>query len=536
MNIARLLVWVASALLAAACSPTSTPESASTRANGPASPARTSNDDPAAKAAALVGAIAADRVRVLREMSQDEYAIQRRLLALSGIEESLGGPYATDAALRALMREFLNAVTTEADARPRKMAAGDPPDGTLGVAAAVVELTGLVQGVGNVYGDGRNSAVHSETDHGIADTIVENGSVNYVSTKNVATSQLAGALQLLIQVKVCPDAQGKVILEVATEMRIEATGGRGTNLKAHVKLTRDVTDDARYGEWDAESRVETASFGPTAGAYVDLTMRVTERAAQTGESRVNRSSSHATGADVKSAGNLMMILLDFAMANTELLRSVWEGGTCVQLEPTTTPARRTRSKPSTTFEVLVAPRSKVDGTPTGGTVRATLTGASAVNPADTRVAADARFGYVAPGERDRDASIAFEARSKRGIGKATLAFDTRASQAYSIEGGADEFHGAGVACDLGAEFSVQGSGVTVRFTPSSAQGGSYTYTGNMSGFPVWGNGTYSVTYQDEVAVSLKAQGPGSVKTPKGTFTRNGSETYTLTPQGDGCGA
>jgi hypothetical protein len=79
---------------------------------------------------------------------------------------------------------------------------------------------------------------------------------------------------------------------------------------------------------------------------------------------------------------------------------------------------------------------------------------------------------------------------------------------------------------------VEGSGVTVRFVPASAQSGRYSYSGNMGGFAVWGNGTYTVNYQDEVAVSISAQGPGSVKTPKGTFTRSGSETYSLTPLGD----
>ena len=148
--------------------------------------------------------------------------------------------------------------------------------------------------------------------------------------------------------------------------------------------------------------------------------------------------------------------------------------------------------------------------------------------------ADATFTYVAPGEKDKDASVYFESRSKRGIGKSHVAFDTRESQAYTVEGGADEFHGTGLACGLGSEFTVQGSGVIVKFTPSGAEGGTYSYTGSMSGFAVWGNGRYTVNYQDENAVSIQATGPGSVKTPKGTFTRNGSETYTLTPTTGGC--
>jgi len=81
---------------------------------------------------------------------------------------------------------------------------------------------------------------------------------------------------------------------------------------------------------------------------------------------------------------------------------------------------------------------------------------------------------------------------------------------------------------------VRGSGVTVTFTPSGEHGGTYSYTGSMSGFAVWGNGTYTVNHHESGAI-ISATGPGSVKTPLGTHTRSGSETYTLTPYEGDCG-
>jgi hypothetical protein len=118
--------------------------------------------------------------------------------------------------------------------------------------------------------------------------------------------------------------------------------------------------------------------------------------------------------------------------------------------------------------------------------------------------------------------------------KVDVGFST-AGAAYSIEGGADDFHGTGKICDLSLPFTVTGSGNVVTFEPSSAEGGSYTYQGTMSGFAVFGNGTYAVKYADEVAVSLTATGPGSVKTPSGTMTRNGTEQYVLVPlEGGAC--
>ena len=101
-------------------------------------------------------------------------------------------------------------------------------------------------------------------------------------------------------------------------------------------------------------------------------------------------------------------------------------------------------------------------------------------------------------------------------------------RAYSAEGGLDDFHGTGTICDLGKTFTISGGGNTVTFTPSSEQGGSYSYQGNMSGIGVYGNGTYSVS-ADERGGTLTGTGNGCVKTPMGTRCANGTEKYTLTP-------
>jgi hypothetical protein len=76
----------------------------------------------------------------------------------------------------------------------------------------------------------------------------------------------------------------------------------------------------------------------------------------------------------------------------------------------------------------------------------------------------------------------------------------------------------------------------VRFERESPAGGRYSYSGNMSGFEVWGHGTYTVKYNEDVAVSITATGPGNVKTPMGIQSRVGTEQYQLTPKDDpGCG-
>ena len=139
-----------------------------------------------------------------------------------------------------------------------------------------------------------------------------------------------------------------------------------------------------------------------------------------------------------------------------------------------------------------------------------------------------RYSYAAPDEKNQSASIAFESRSKRGVGKATLEFDTKSVRAYNIQGGAKAFSGSGKICDLSQSFSINGSGVSMTFSPSSEQGGSYNYSGNMSGFGVYGSGTYTVSVTDRGG-SLTGSGPGCVKTPIGTRCAGDTEKYTLTP-------
>jgi len=173
-----------------------------------------------------------------------------------------------------------------------------------------------------------------------------------------------------------------------------------------------------------------------------------------------------------------------------------------------------------------------------GTVRdpasSQTSGDKSIKPVDPKVKADAAVDCVAPGEQNQKATEAIEARSKCGVAKSDRASNIAAG-AYSIQGGADDFHGKGLICDISMPFTVQGSGVVMKFTPSSAQGGSYNYSGNMSGFDVWGSGMYTVKYQDKVAVAITATGPGSVKTPMGTQTRNDTEQYALTATtGDSC--
>ena len=214
-------------------------------------------------------------------------------------------------------------------------------------------------------------------------------------------------------------------------------------------------------------------------------------------------------------------------------RKGWESGRCVVLTPTTTPAKRTGLAPSATLELVAAPRSTVDGAPVGGTVTATMKGATSVDPSATKVPADATFTVMVPGEKNKKSSVALEARSKRGVARAVVAVDTKAG-AYAARGRSGNIRFSGTVADLTEPFTVMGGGgakLTFSYTPSDATGrsGAMTYRGTVGGFELTGSGGYSIT-GDEDGVLLLTQGSkGCAAGPLGCV--GGVATITLTPTG-----
>jgi hypothetical protein len=275
---------------------------------------------------------------------------------------------------------------------------------------------------------------------------------------------------------------------------------------------------------------QTARFESGKGQFVDISTSWN----QTGDTQArHRSTVNRTGEAVTESfvsEQFRMGLLMAVAAKERALGAATRVGVGALRQPAGAdkPRKAHRTPPVHRCEHHAAPRSTIDGAATGGTLVANLTGKSTVDPAGTGVPADAAFAYVAPGEKYESATVSFEARSKRRIGRAEVSFDTKGGQAYSIVGGADMFRGSGTICDLAQPFTLSGSGVKVSFTPSGTGGGTYAYSGSIAGFAVMGQGTY-VARADDDGGTLVATGPGSVVTPRGTKTSNGTENYTLTP-------
>ena len=473
------------------------------------------------------------------KINATEYGIYRTLMRESGIDADLGGEAAGAAALSALSAQFRQTILGEAARMPRyiKAAGGNIPDGFVGGGVAFVTGMAGARTIGDLAGsDEANGDVPYQNQKADADSSIDmkigqsDASVETITEGKV--EGMTGRITVKMKFDLCPQPDGKVHIDFEAQSVLKsATSGATINTKVTSELTRWVTDDAEFDgdRLEHTGRVEYATVGGAGGAngaYVDYSNEMSLSTGRMG-GKVNRSSSKASAAEADIAKGIAavntLVVFEASNAAAKALKS----GRCVTLKPTSTPSKRNRLKPSTAFEVLAAPRSKIDGSPTGGTVKATLSGGSSLIPADTKVKADAKYAYVAPGEKNKKASIAFEARSKRGIGKATLDFDTN-NTAYTAAGGLDAFYGTGTICSFSEKFTISGRGVTNTYTPTSETGGTYSYSGNLGGFAVYGQGTYSVQ-ADENGGTMRATGPGTVVTPLGPRTRPGTEIYKLTP-------
>ena len=479
-----------------------------------------------------------------KEISAKEASIYLAMMRDNGLEAELGGPAASEAALRALSIQFRRKILgKEADIARFYTVAGDISfEGYLGFATAYVAATAMIKGLtADVYegpGDARAGQQQQQSGGSIKSDIT-NGVATAAADFDGKIEGMDGRMSNKVMFDACPRADGSVHISVQSEASLKSSrSGTSVNNKLKSDLVLVVGDDSGYikGQAELDSRVELTSFGGAAGSngkYVDATDMISVKAGAFGQ-KVNRASSKVTMRDQEAAAGLAQRMTVLAHQASWAAEEIFKSGRCVTLKPTSDPAKRSGVKPSTRCAILAAPRSKIDGTPTGGSVKADLTGDGALDPASTKVPAAARFTYVAPDAKPKKGSIAFEARSKRGVGKATLDFDT-SSRAYSATGGSSngQLRGSGNICSFGEPFVLTGSGVTQNFTPTSETGGSYSYNGVIAGIKVYGKGTFTVK-ADDTGGTLTATGPGSVVTPMGVFTASDTETYKLTPI-DSCG-
>jgi hypothetical protein len=329
----------------------------------------------------------------------------------------------------------------------------------------------------------------------------------------------------------CPDAAGKV--EFTIKLGQGGRAGSGSSViydrNREAKVIAFTNDQAEIANAEIQTQYAERSTANNRQVYAeaatswhmdggnlkDLTMT---------KSELVRASSQTNSTDNKMlADGAIQSMLMGAMA-LQSAKDRWQKGACIKINAKS--PGNVRRKQTSTIPVSVMHRN--EGKEVGAKLMVKLSGGESVEP-ELISHSPGTLTHVAPDQRHADMQIELEAISIRGKATETLKLSINADQ-FWMEGGADEFHGEGQVCNLSQPWQIKGIGVVVKFVPDSAQGGSYSYDGNMSGFPVFGHGAYTVTYDGEVAVAITASGPGSVKTPMGTQTRNGTEKYMLEPR------
>ncbi len=496
----------------------------------------------------------------LRKLSVADYWLHYKLMQATGIERELGGEAQAIAALQALGDAYERKLRgAEAD-MPKMIPAAFTGEG-MASGFAGMSMGGFV---GLLTGGMLAGAVRSLSDEDLARIAKdgpikfdgkdgnaeihfgEDGSMAQTMEFEVNEHGLNGKVRLKARMDACPDPQGKVTVDLDVDSQMSVSGKPGTGGRVHsqFKYERYLDDDAHLIDSSdgsaSNQRIQMGGFENFESQSVDITTGY-ERGGKPvfenhGERGFNifRPEEVARTQQLLQGAETLQTLIAEVMLRGLASGPPWESGRCIDLKVTSNPGKRKGIKPNTAFDLEAIPRVKSDGAPAGGTVTATLSGGASLQPASGKVRADAKYQYAGPAKKNEAASIAFESRSKRGVGKATLDFDTKAVRAYTAEGGLGDFHGTGKICDIAQPFTISSAGLTVEFTPSSEQAGTYRYQGSRGyqgdmPIAVNGKGTY-VLSADEQGGTIVGSGSGCIKVPMmGTSCRSGSHRYTLTP-------
>lgn len=494
-------------LLLAACSPDT----------GETSAASTDNATAVARAE-LARLQSQDADATARDITRLEFALSRNLMKSGGLDDALGGEANADAALTALFLDYerkARALRTElpnAFVPANEGGAGSMGGEGWGGAAASTVLGGSqAETAAQAWERGQDRGEtngHAESDllGGDSISVVWTADTVTLTTEvNANVAGIKGKVKTTVNMKTCPDPQGRVRAEFESVSSL-ATGSGNASTRLSASVEGHVDDDANLieGQGDMESSAQQST---DRGDFVNVSDTISTSRGDVG-STVNGQSGSANQQDVQAAQFMARMGRFAAYQTMRAAQKAWQSGQCIDLQVRSDPAKRTGARPNTAYMLFAEPRAKSDGAPAGGTVTATLSGGNRLNPTG-KVRADAQFDYQNPEKKDQSASIDFESRSKRGVGKATLEFDTR-RKSYSIDfaqcpgGGSERLR----ACDVSKPFTVTACGgmASVTHTPTSDKGGHWTFKFQGVGGFADSSGTYSLSGPEETMTARYVSG------------------------------
>ncbi|HSB87057.1 MAG TPA: hypothetical protein VLD86_12140, partial [Ilumatobacteraceae bacterium] len=291
----------------------------------------------------------------------------------SGLEEALGGADATRAALGAAwipvltQAQAIDTASLSLGGLKRRAAPAVPDIGEGMFGAMLIMSLGASAGITTDIPAG--PPVSEDNGNGFVISGSQNStSLSYTGTHTDTTTGVTTTLETSSTVTPCPDANGS--FDASGLMDVTVTkGSAGQHGTLDVTVVGQVDDDAHLVSSDLEYQMQWSKSSGGSAQLVDVTVKIP--ATGSADVTVNRSGGAATAALEQSAtiGGMLYAM----MMREALLKAAqegWESGRCVRLDVTPSPAPKDM-EPSSTAEIIAAPRSKIDGGPTGGTVAAT---------------------------------------------------------------------------------------------------------------------------------------------------------------------
>lgn len=455
-----------------------------------------------------------------REASKLEFWLHYKLMRATGMAQALGGEDASLAALKSLGVGFeRSAIAAQAEV-PRMLPAdfdGNGMDaGIMGAGYGLVGSAitgGMLNGMSSdqVAQAMQNGPIKFDGKDGSAQIDVAQNGMDTELEQTVDVDGVTGKVKTKVHLDACPDASGKLVVTIDTESQMSA-GGKSGSVKAKFRVERQLNDDAHLIDGgDASMEITMDGTGAASALHAGANVSTSGGLQPFEESGFNifhpEEAQHT--ADLM---NGMFVTLQ-AMAEAMLTGVLsggeppWESGRCVDLQMRSDPAKRKGARPNTAYTLFAEPRAKSDGMPAGGTVKATLNGANRLNPSG-KVKADARFDYANPEQKDQSASIDFEARSRRGVGKATLDFDTKKG-GYRIAAVSSGACAEPITvCDISKPFTntICGGTVTWTHTPIGDKGGDFTFRFANGKGVANASGTYTLNGPEDQMTAIYRMG------------------------------
>jgi hypothetical protein len=328
----------------------------------------------------------------------------------------------------------------------------------------------------------------------------------------------------------CPNAEGQVPLTV--RLRLGGVGGGvgyTQELTAFIRATVDDNADLATTTIDLTQGTREVTKGRE--TYVETGMTVQyERALENFREsnwRLIRNS-QSVMEDIKqaeaSARSGQDSALAMAMTVLGIAEHKWQNGGCVQIVANSPGNVAT----SSTTQIPVKVTHKFGGADVPSKLEATLSGEASIDPKLIPRTAGT-LTYVAPGERNKNATIQLKASSRRGRATLDLTAST-GGQSFRADGVSNGVSFTGEICSLNKPFSIDakfpGGTAKTTFTPENAASGSTSVSGGgLSGCVHTGGGNYNITTNSDGSGTITWTTTDKITCPG--FNNSRTATFTL---------